>query len=574
MFEREFCFKPRKAFAVPGDKSLLSLDAIGWDALPSIGAFHSRTYGGAARFPVEVKLAVVEKALAIRFKAVDPEPSAAITISESAKRFYNEWYFDFMEFLFDPQHNHTDYVKFQIDPAAGSRIYAGYALRGESYGDRFAEEKIQAEAAGFEVTTRVSRDAWEGLVKAPLGLFGEGASFENQWGFQVLRYRPRHVSEASVWQTEPAKVMPAVMDFGDLYFSESGPQVSGIDFGRVIFDKNTLRLTLDPIEKTPSKVRARVHLPIEEKTVSDETVSIKAKTKSAKAPYMLDFHGRWPVKKDFYQRVFIEVSGKGGSYLASYPVGYDFGIRVEDAYGNPRAKRPKPGDADFLKKLCSYICGRLPWFVRRTTRDGAKGDFILASQDGKVSFNLMSPRVLDEIAKFIYGLYDNDMDRLLGAQMFFHQRAVTRHSGPPAGIAEVDAAGMLRLGAALCGNRAQALCLLLTHMRCEKARRNHRSHMLGLAGHVVTLVEPLDSVRDDDHKFEDHLVLDPDIGVMLVSLDNKSVATLRELQKHREISYRANFANVRHGHEFYFATQHQTLDMPRVFGTFPDYFEM
>jgi hypothetical protein len=573
MLQTSFCFTPRRAFAPAGNKNLFALDAPGWKDVPSIGGFHSRTYGGSARFAVDVKLAVVKDALAIRFSAVDPDTSTAVTIAESTKRFYNEWYFDFMEFLFDPRHNHTDYVKFQIDPAAGSRIYAGYALRGESYGDRFAEENIQPEPPGFEVTTRVNRDSWEGLVKAPLALFGEGASFENQWGFQVLRYRPRHLQEAAVWQSEPAKVMPAVMDFGDLYFSESAPQISEIDFGHVIFDKNTLRLSLASPQQTASNLKVRVHLPIEERTVSEENVSIKPKAKSAKVPFFLDFHGRWPVKKDFYQRVFIEVAGKRGSYLASYPVGYDFGIRVDDAYGNPKVKRPKPADVDFLKKLNNYICGRLPWFVRKTTRDGAKSDFVLTAKNGSVSFNLMSPKVLSEIADFIYGLYDNDMDRLLGAQMFFHQRAVTRHSGPPSGIAEVDAAGMLRLGAALCGNRAQALSLFLPHMRCEKSRHCHRSHMLGLAGHVVTLVDPLDSAKDDDHSFEDHLVLDPDIGVLLVSLDNMRVATLRELQKHREISYRANFANVRHGHEFYHATKHQTFDMPRVFGTFPDYFD-
>ena len=91
------------------------------------------------------------------------------------------------------------------------------------------------------------------------------------------------------------------------------------------------------------------------------------------------------------------------------------------------------------------------------------------------------------------------------------------------------------------------------------------------AGHVVTLVDPLWSVRDDDHRFEDHLVLDPDIGQMLIALDNTRIATVADLRAHREISYRSNFNNFRHGHEFYFGTGHQTLDEPMVWGTFPDY---
>ncbi|MFH1706524.1 MAG: hypothetical protein ABIF71_01200 [Planctomycetota bacterium] len=560
MLQNTFVFNPRVAFAPRIGKGQIGIDAPAWDRVPAIGGFSSRQYGAVPRYPVEVKVACTAGGLALRFRAADPDAAGFVSRAAAEKKHYTGWWCDFFEFIFDPGHTHADFIKVTVDPAGEARVTGGYMLQGELYGDR--------------IVTRIGTAAWEGVVEIPAAVFGPRATFAKPWGFQVLRFRPRHLLEAAVWQTERPHTPPTPQDYGDLYFEESAPRVAVIDLGRVVFDRNTLKLTLDRTAPAGLTARARVYLPIGKTTASDATAAFKRGSHTVRLPFTPDFHGRWPVHKDGYQRLMVDLQVKGRPvYSCEYILSYDVAVRVEDPYGHPGAKRPKPSDPDFLRKYNAFICGRLPWFERRSTRDGAKGDFILAAVDGSVKFDLMAPDVLDRIARYIYGRYDNDMDRLQGASSFFHQRTVTRHSGSGSAFGDIDAAGLFRLGAALCGHRAQALTLFLKHMDCQTARRKHWTHCLGLAGHIVTLVDPSWSIRDDDHGFEDHLVLDPDIGQMLISLDNTRIATLTELRAHRDISYRSNFNNFRHGHEFYYATAHQTFDEPTVCGTFPDYLQ-
>lgn len=572
MLQTHFRFTPRTALAPRLGLAATGLDSTAWDRIPAIGSFFSRPNRAALRYPLEVKIARTGRNLSVRFRATDPDTSGLVSRTVGAKHHRTSWWFDFIEMLFDPAHTHSQIVKVRFDPAGEISVFDSFILPGELYGDRLIDEKPRPVPRGLRLETRITATAWEGVAILPAALFGPGVTFTHPWGLQILRYRPRHVSEVAIWQPEPASGAPTPQDYGDLYFEDRGPRPTTIDCGRVVFDRNTLKLTFDRPAERPLQVRASVRLPADRRIASDRKVTLPRGRKSVQVPFTVAMDGRWPIQKEGYQRLYIEVSDRGRCcFAASYVLAYDVGIRVEDPYGQPKVHRPRPTDPDFLRKYNQYICGRLPWFRRLTTRDGCRGDFVLAAADNSVRFDLMRPDVLDRIVHYIYGRYDNDMDRLVGASMFLHQRAVTCHSSSGSAVANIDAAGMLRLCGALCGNRAQALTLLLAHMRCETTRRLHRTHMLGLAGHIVTLVDPLASQDDDDHAFEDHLVLDPDIGQLLVSADNRRIATLAELRADKSLSYRGNFNNFRHGHEFYFGTDHQILNDPTVWGSAPDF---
>jgi len=149
--------------------------------------------------------------------------------------------------------------------------------------------------------------------------------------------------------------------------------------------------------------------------------------------------------------------------------------------------------------------------------------------------------------------FDNDIDRMLGATFFVHQRPVTCHSGFLSHMGPMGPLSVVRRGGGLCDSRARTVAGILSQMTRQETGEPYRCQHLGLKGHVVCAVEAIPEPEGP----ADHWVLDPDVGVFYFTRDNTRLATLGELRRDRWLSYRMNFNNVRHSHELYFNTDHQ-----------------
>ena len=470
---------------------------------------------------------------------------------------------DNLQLYFSTTNDHTRYYRLLIDIRGRTRLFVGYRLRGELPTDVMEREQelFRGPSLAYEVTDE--EEAWTGEVAIPasaLDLQGDVAG--QVWGFNVVRVRMPYPREVSAWSYDPQRPGTFPIDFGDLLIGPRPVTVSKIDLGKPFWGENSAALTVTNRTTVGRKLRllSSVYLPVEEVTYhrSETTEEVAGgQTRTIRLPYRLSWRGRWPIYAEYSQRLTLRVEdAETGEVLygASYPVAFDVGVKPNERYGQaPDAPDPDPEDPDFLEKKRRYIIGRIPEFRRLTTAQGAESDFVLAAADGSVRFNLMEEGAVERIADWLYGLFDTDTDRMLAATLFLHQRTVTRHSGSLSRLGQMTPLSVIRRGGGLCDSRAQTLAGVLSRMKQDSTGAPYRSRSLGLSGHVVCAVEAVPEPASE----ADYWVLDPDVGAFYFTLDNRRFATLGELRQDRRLSYRMNFNNVRHSHEFYFNTTHQ-----------------
>jgi hypothetical protein len=470
---------------------------------------------------------------------------------------------DSLELYFSPRNDHTRYYRLVIDTQGGTRLFVGSALRGEFPRDRMTNEQELFRGPSFACEVAEEEAAWTGEVAIPASALDlEGDLAGEVWGFDVVRVRTPEPGEVSAWSFEPGRTDVFPVEFGELFFGDREVGVTAVDLGEPHWGENVARLAVSNRSVGARKVRVlgQVFLPVEE-VVYDryEGVVLLAggETRQLTVPYRLSWRGRWPVYAEYCQRLSLrleDAESKEPFHRSSYPVSFEVGVKPSERCGEGRdAPKPALRDPEFVAKKRAYIIGRLPRFRRLGRAEGAESDFVLAAEDGSVRFDLMQEGVMLRIADWLFGRFDSDVDRMLGATYFVHQRSVTCHSGFLSGMGPMTSLSVLRRGGGLCDSRAQVLGSILSLMKCEAMGKPYHTHCLGLKGHVVSAVEAVAEPKGP----EDHWVLDPDVGVFYFTWDNSRFVTLGELRRERGLSYRMNFNNVRHGHEFYFQTETQ-----------------
>ncbi len=470
---------------------------------------------------------------------------------------------DTLELYFSVANNHTDYFRLVIGIDGKTKLFTGAGLRGEFPEDRMGKEYELFRGPSVACEVVDEEEAWTGEVAIPVSAFHLRGDLAGQvWGFDVVRVRVPAPAEVSAWCCDPGRPKVLPIEFGDLLFGERSIAVTKIDLGKPYWGENSARVTLVNRLHSERKLRllSEIYMPVDE-VVYDRyegvTVLAGGRTEEVDLPYELSWRGKWPVYPEYCQRLSLRVedAGTGESlYAASYPVAFDVGVKPSERYGQtPEAPNPAPDDPDFLTRKRDFIIGRIPEFRRLGTADGAESDFVLAALDGSVRFHLMEEGVLREMADWLTGLFDNDIDRMLGATFFVHQRPVTCHSGFLSRMGPMGPLSVVRRGGGLCDSRARSLAGILSQMTRQETGEPYRCQHLGLKGHVVCAVEAMPEPEGP----ADHWVLDPDVGVFYFTRDNTHFATLGELRRDRWLSYRMNFNNVRHSHELYFNTDHQ-----------------
>ena len=196
---------------------------------------------------------------------------------------------------------------------------------------------------------------------------------------------------------------------------------------------------------------------------------------------------------------------------------------IYERYGGPADEHPnpEPGEDDFLNKKIRYICARLPRLDRLTTREGAASDFMIRAEDGSVKFNLMRPGVLDEMGEYIAGLFDTDLDRILGMFYLCYHPQVGRHMS--GGHRFMSMAGPLSIlrgnfagGGGNCGYHSRAFSGMAAHL--EINGRKLEAHTVSIYGHAISAVEWQGSKA----------LMDADVGHFMLTPDGTGLATIEE----------------------------------------------
>lgn len=455
---------------------------------------------------------------------------------------------DFVRIALDPGHDHVSYYLLTVNIEGVNSILKGHCLGGEQPWDihdakeNCGKDGILAtfEEKGVQCRTGVYADCWILDLALPLEQFGLLPGEDPVCGLSLLRGKSSGRTTYSVWQTGNTytnnyQMQPVPQEFGDLYFGATDVVVEEIDFGTPVWGENNLSIKLatrGDVGRNASLGLNVLYSPDDPFFSNTTTACVTAgETSQVSAAYELSFKKKWSLNLNDRQELRLELvdtKSKRALYKAEYSVCYFTGIITSEAYGR-HAPPPSPSEEDFLEKKRAYILGEIPEFKRLSTADGAASDFVLQSEDGEIRFNLMKAGVMNEIAGFISERFDNDTDRLLGATMFLHQRAVMTHSRGLNSIGIMNPLSMLRLGGSACGNRAVLLMDLVRRLKSDQYTDGFKAFYLTLTGHTVATVQ-LDA---------GYVMLDADNGLFYYTLDNARLATAEEMAADLRIPMRS-----------------------------------
>ena len=249
-------------------------------------------------------------------------------------------------------------------------------------------------------------------------------------------------------------------------------------------------------------------------------------------PYEFDRRAKWSNQIENDALLFIQA----GAWRTSFPVSFDHGLIPRDRLGGGKGvARPSPRDPDFVRKLEAYYLGRLP-ALRRVIDNG----YWLVSDEYKI--DLLSDAAADTINAMLLKIFPEPADYLCGLAVLMGSPAGPLHStsfGPPTSVVRPE--DMWAFGRGFCGTNAG----LFARMAAKAAANlglGWKFYYAGLEGHVAVALHWNDAFH----------VFDPMAGKFFFSLDNTRLATLKELQEIRGVSYRVDCFNRAKDNEFYF----------------------
>lgn len=461
---------------------------------------------------------------------------------------------DFIRIALDPSHDHLHSYMLFLNIDGINTVWKTACLGGEQRWD-ISEQKIKCgqerifstfEEKGIEYKIEICPDRWIADLAIPMETFEIAPQTTPVAGLGLFRAKSSGRTTYSVWQagnyyTNNYQLHMVPQELADLYLAPGGIKVEETNFGDLTWGSNDLAVTLRNDDELDRRICLQVktlYEPGDPFFSNSSTTCLGAdSTTVVRLPYAISFRKKWALKITDRQKLIIQIEDtetRKPLYRAEYTVSYINGLIAAERYGQAPVANPSPGETDFLEKKREYILGRIPEFKRLSTSDGALSDFVLRSADGQCRFNLMEPGVMNQIADFLSNLFDNDIDRLLGATMFLHQRSVMTHSAALNGIGILNPLSMLRLGGSACGNRSVLLIDLLQRMRSDQSSDGFEAYYLTLTGHTVA------TVLMDGRQ----VMLDADNGLFYYTMDNNRLASLEEMSEDSRIPFRSFHDNT------------------------------
>ncbi len=436
----------------------------------------------------------------------------------------------------DAEHGHARYARF-IAGAAGEREFwrdsystiqtlnkrlsTDQSAGSGPIADRGWSAEMRPRASGYEAVFRISwdtlgLDAPPAVIGLNLWLEGRTPAYE-----QVFLSPPRYHLAGDAF------------NFADLYLEGGDVALEEIDFGIPTYLENLGRATL----RNASDQAVRVALRAENHLAMRRSV-----TRSAPVEALLRSGERKEVVFSFFvspeekmggpQRIVLTLREEGReTWRGSWGIGYCGPMSAYERFGSDvvPTPNPRPGSRDFMNRKIRFLCSRLPRFERLTTRQGVSSDFFLRAEDGSAEFNLMSPGVLDRMAQFVAGRFDNDLDRILGLWLFSHAPFIGRHmsfghhlmvGADPLSLIRGNFAG----AGGNCGYHSRLFGGLACRLPIAGGRLNAHGSV-GVWGHVISAVE----VRGGK------ALVDADVGHVFLAPGGRRLATLDEMRRRLDL---------------------------------------
>jgi hypothetical protein len=435
------------------------------------------------------------------------------------------WNGDTVEILINPSHDHHNYFHFVLTPGGkqiANKVWKSQGTqRWEARGrtETLVEQKWQGQSF-------ISEAHWTAFFKIPFEVLGGRPEAGQPMGFNVLRQRCSGTWNWFLWsQTHRGPHSP--FGFGDLYLDEAPLiNVERVDLGEVRLWENRGALHLRNVSGAVIDAELDVVVrngPKDEHAFYTGMVRAQIPAETP-VPFIVPFVFPFDAADYKYQFLKLTLRSKNGQRLwaGGFRCGYETGtmLHTDVRRDGPETQNPEPGDPRFMQKKRDYIMRRLPRFMRKTTAQGAPSDFTLAAEDGSATFDLMRAGALKQMADFIYQRFDNDVDRLIGATLFMHQKAVMAYAHVPSSLANsLNPLSIIRLGNAQCCCSASALLGLLEKMTCAATGKPYRGTRVNVPGHTTTIVEYLGR----------NVHLDPSIGRFYFLHDDKTLASIEEI---------------------------------------------
>ncbi|MBA3710667.1 MAG: hypothetical protein H0W83_17820, partial [Planctomycetes bacterium] len=398
-------------------------------------------------------------------------------------------------------------------------------------------------------------DGWTAFAAIPWALVGGAPGPGRTMGFNLLRHRSAGFGASALFNAT-TQGPHAPWAWADLALGAAEVHVERIDLGELRLWENRGVLSVENrgAEAIVCTLEVTVRSGEREDCLHHRSATpalIPGGSTATALPFAFPLDPEdWK-----WNRLDLALVDRSGTTLWSATVRFGYGntwlLHLDDRREGPRASTPIPGAPDFMAAKRRQIMQAQPRFRRITTAQGAASDFTLAAEDGSVRFDLMRAGELQTIADWLYGRYDNDVDRLLGALFFVHQPSVIRYCNAATAIADgLGPLSALRFGAGQCSVHAEALCGILETMRCDASGRTYRTTRVTTHAHVTTLAE-----------LEDRWVfLDPSIGRFYFLRDDRTLASLQDLLADPALAARG----AKHMDEYLRATN-ENPDLPNFY---------
>jgi len=432
----------------------------------------------------------------------------------------------------DSTHNHLHFYHFSAAIAGERRLWQEYASGIQTLFKHVATEQWIEDReivnSSWTATLKPLSKGYEVLFRAPWQVLGVD-EIPPTIGLNVwVDSRAPHYEQ--VIFAPPRRQLPVdPFTFADVYLAKSPAAIREIDLDVITWGENMGKAIVVNTSEEPVSIALKAENRLGMRrwlTRSPEvTATVPAGAESIiRFPFFVNPEEKMGTGRN--QELRIEGNADGKPFFrGNWSVAYHHPVSAYQRYGSALGKvaKPRPGEEDFLNKKIRYICSRLPQFKMLTTRDGAASDFVLRAEDGSVEFNLMQQGVLDRIGEYVSGLYDNDVDRILGIYFLSYAPSVGRHNS--AGHRILNGAGPLSIirgnfagGGGNCGYHARLFAGMANHLRI--GGKPLVTQPVELWGHAVTALGWRGS----------QVVMDADVGHFMMKPDGTDLATIEEFR--------------------------------------------
>jgi len=434
------------------------------------------------------------------------------------------WTDDTMEVFIDPKHDHSEYYQYMVNPG---NVHE--AVHMKTYPGTVKSEKkayAQPDKVNFTSEVKVAGSKWTTLFSIPFASFKAEFNPEATMGVSFLRYKAK-VAEASRPVTQVVNTSHSPWAFNDLTFTKKPLEVKSIFLDRIQAGvENKLEVEVKSLLPKAANYQLCVETFYgkEDSFYFSSCASFVLKGKETKK-IALDYV--YNDKEWSRIRIRIRIKDEFGNtlYSGDHLAGYHNGLMVH--YGKPRTPvaNPARSDTEFTLKKIQYIRSVLPDFERKNTSEGYPSDYCIVSTDGKIVFNLMKKGVMQRIADYIYGKFNNDIDRLIGLNYLVHIPAFMTYAQTSSFVEDsYNPLSILRHNISMCGSSADVLQGLVEKLRMHNSKRCFTAVGLNMSclngeGHCIIVV---------NYKGK-KIPLDPSIGRIIFNRDNSCLASIEEI---------------------------------------------